>query len=161
MDIFDNNKFNVLFDEFDNGNISSNDLYNKFVSIVYSIADDCDLTSTESIQKIMFHMSQKIFDLQKLKMKAYKDIKRLGSTQDLDNFMKLISKYVKLIDDLNEKQFKNAGSTSDSTPTPDTTESTTPNSSAAVIDDDDSSNASKIKIGSALLVTLVLTINFL
>jgi len=42
----------------------------------------------------MFHMSQKIFDLQKLKMKAYKNIKRLGSTQDLDNFMKLISKYV-------------------------------------------------------------------
>ena len=39
-------------------------------------------------------MSQKIFDLQKLKMKAYKNIKRLGSTQDLDNFMKLISKYV-------------------------------------------------------------------
>jgi len=35
MEIFDNNKFNVLFDEFDNENISSNDLYNKFVLIVY------------------------------------------------------------------------------------------------------------------------------
>ena len=98
MDIFDNNKFNVLFNEFDNESISFNDLYNKFVSIVFSITDDCDLTSTESIQKTMFHMSQKIFDLQKLKMKAYKDIKRLGSTQDLDNFMKLISKYVKFSD---------------------------------------------------------------
>jgi len=54
MDIFDNNKFNVLFDEFDIENISSNDLYNKFVSIVYSIADDCGLTSTESIQKLCF-----------------------------------------------------------------------------------------------------------
>jgi len=31
-------------------------------------------------------------------MKAYKDIKRLGSTQILDNFMTLISKYVKLSD---------------------------------------------------------------
>jgi len=48
-------------------------------------------------------MSQKIFDLQKLKMKAYKDIKRLGSTQDLDNFMKLISKYVKLSDIIRKK----------------------------------------------------------
>jgi len=67
----------------------------------------------------------------------------------------------KLIDDLNENQCKNAGSTSDTTPTPDTTASTTPSSSAAVVDDDDSSNASKIKIGSALLATLVLAINFL
>jgi len=48
-------------------------------------------------------MSQKIFDMRKLKMKAYKDIKRLGSTQDLDNFMKLISKYVKLIDIIRKK----------------------------------------------------------
>ena len=63
MEIFDNNKFNVLFDEFENESISYNDLYDKFVSIVYSIADDCDLTSAESIHKAMFHMSQKIFDL--------------------------------------------------------------------------------------------------
>ena len=104
MDIFDNNKFNVLFDEFDNRNISSNDLYNKFVSIGYSISDDCDLTFAKSIQKTMFHMSQKIFDIQKLKMKAYKDIiLSLGSTQDLDNFMKLISKYVKLSDIIRKK----------------------------------------------------------
>jgi len=34
-----NNKFNVIFDEFENESISSNDLYDKFVSIFYSIAD--------------------------------------------------------------------------------------------------------------------------
>ena len=51
MEIFDNNKFNVLFDEFENESISFNDLYDKFVLIVYSISDDCDLTSAESIQK--------------------------------------------------------------------------------------------------------------
>jgi len=76
MEIFDNNKFNVLFDEFENESISSNDLYNKFVSIVYSITDECYLTSAENIHKTMFHMSQKIFDMQKLKMKVYKDFKR-------------------------------------------------------------------------------------
>jgi len=89
---FDNSKFNVLFDELES--FSSNDLYDIFVSIVYSIAGDCTLT--ESIQRSMSHMSQKIFDLQKLKMKAYKDIKCLGSTQDLNEFMGLINTYVKL-----------------------------------------------------------------
>jgi len=87
MEIFGNYKFNVIHDEFQNESISSNDLYDKFVSTVYSIANDCGLTSAESIQKTMFHMFQKIFDTQKLNMKSCKDIKRLGSTNNLDNFI--------------------------------------------------------------------------
>ena len=38
-------------------------------------------------------MSQKIFNLQKLKMKLYKSIKRRGSTYNLDKFEEIIEKY--------------------------------------------------------------------
>lgn len=73
-----------------NGNLSSNQMYGKFVSVSKSIAKDLELTSSKEICRKMFHMSQKIFDLQKLKMKAYKDIKRLGTTQALDVFLRLM-----------------------------------------------------------------------
>ena len=38
-------------------------------------------------------MSQNIFNLQKLKMKLYKTIKRRGSYHNLDEFEELIEKY--------------------------------------------------------------------
>ena len=66
----------------------------------------------------------------------------------------------KLIDDLNENQCKNAGSVSDSTPTPSNDTSISPSGSTAVIDDD-SSNASTIKVGYTLLAILALALNLL
>ena len=45
------------------------------------------------VRKSFFHMSQKIFNLQKLKMKLYKVIKRRGSYHNLDKFEELIEKH--------------------------------------------------------------------
>jgi len=102
-DIIHNNKFDILQNDFMDGNLSSNQMYGKFVSVSKSIAKDLELTSSKEICRKMFHMSQKIFDLQKLKMKAYKDIKRLGTTQALDVFLRLMKNYRNLCDIVHDK----------------------------------------------------------
>jgi len=91
-----NNRFSILQNNLDNKDISSKQLYGKFISIANSIANELELSSSAEVHRSMRHMSQKIFDLQKHKMKAYKDLKIIGSTRALDYFMKLIDNYNKL-----------------------------------------------------------------
>jgi hypothetical protein len=74
-------------------NISINDISKKFISISFNIAKELNITSISEVRKSFFHMSQKIFNLQKLKMKLYKSIKRRGSYHNLDEFEELIEKY--------------------------------------------------------------------
>jgi len=52
----------------------------------------------------MRHMSEMIFELQKLKMKVYYDITKLGSAQVLDSFIKLINNY-KIIYEVVHKKY--------------------------------------------------------
>ena len=42
--------------------------------------------SLSEVRKSFFHMSRKIFNLEKLKIKLYKAIKRRGSNHNLDEF---------------------------------------------------------------------------
>jgi len=74
-------------------NISIDDISKKFISISFNIAKELNITSISEVRKSFFHMSQKIFNLQKLKMKSYKAIKRKGSYYNLDEFEELIEKY--------------------------------------------------------------------
>ena len=74
-------------------NISINDISKKFISISFNIAKELNITSISEVRKSFFHMSQKIFNLQKLKMKLYKSVKRRGSYHNLDEFEELIEKY--------------------------------------------------------------------
>jgi len=61
--------------------------------LTFNIAKELNITSMSEVRKSFFHMSQKIFNLQKLKMKLYKSIKRRGSTYNLDKFEEIIEKY--------------------------------------------------------------------
>ena len=71
-------------------NISIDDISKKFISTSFNIVKELNITSISDVRKSFFHMSQKIFNLQKLKMKLYKAIKRRGSYHNLDKFEELI-----------------------------------------------------------------------
>jgi len=75
-------------------NISIDDISKKFISTSFNIAKELNITSMSEVRKSFFHMSQKIFNLQKLKMKLYKAIKRRGSYHNLDEFEELIEKNI-------------------------------------------------------------------
>jgi len=77
--IFDNNYFSVLEEVIPDPNISIDDISKKFISTSFNIAKELNITSMSEVRKSFFHMSQKIFNLQKLKMKLYKAIKRRSS----------------------------------------------------------------------------------
>jgi len=87
---FDNNYFNVLKEVIPDPNISIDDISKKFISTSFNIVKELNITSISDVRKSFFHMSQKIFNLQKLKMKLYKAIKRRGSYHNLDEFEELI-----------------------------------------------------------------------
>jgi len=96
------NRFSILMKECTDNYYSSNAIYDMFVSTANSIADELEIVSTPDIHESMFHMSQKIFNLQKLKVKAYKDIKKLGSVRALDDYIRLINNYQKLCDNIHK-----------------------------------------------------------
>jgi len=56
-------------------NIGFDDVSKKFISTSFNIAKELNITSMSEVRKSFFHMSQKIFNLQKLKMKLYKPLK--------------------------------------------------------------------------------------
>ena len=84
--ICNNNYFSVLEDVIPDPNINIDDISKKFISTSFNIAKELNITSISEVRKSFFHMSQKIFNSQKLKMKLYKAIKRRGSYHNLDEF---------------------------------------------------------------------------
>ena len=94
--IADNNYFRLLESEILNNNSSSDELSKSFISTAHTIANELDITSTEEIRRSFFHISQKIFNLHRIKVRLYKDIKRCSSSNDIDNFSRLISRYQRL-----------------------------------------------------------------
>jgi len=71
--IFDNNYFSVLEEVIPDPNISIDDVSKKFISTSFNIAKELNITSMSEVRKSFFHMSQKVFNFQKLKMKLYKN----------------------------------------------------------------------------------------
>ena len=94
--IANNNYFRLLESEILNDNSSSDDISKSFISTARTIANELDLTSTDEIRRSLFHISQKIFNLQKIKVQLYKEIKRYRSSNDIDSFSRLISRYQRL-----------------------------------------------------------------
>jgi len=79
-------------------NISIDDISKKFISTSFNIAK----TSMSEVRKSFFHLSLKIFNSQKQKMKLYKAIKRSGSYHNLDEFEELIEKYNRMCKIIND-----------------------------------------------------------
>jgi len=96
--IFDNNYFSVLEEVIPDPNISIDDISKKFISTSFNIAK----TSMSEVRKSFFHLSLKIFNSQKQKMKLYKAIKRSGSYHNLDEFEELIEKYNRMCKIIND-----------------------------------------------------------
>ncbi len=91
--IANNNSFRVLDDSLLDPNVSIDEAIEKFISTSNSIANDLNLKSDIDVKKSSFHMSQKIFNLQKTKMELYHELKIKGSLNNLDNFCNLIDRY--------------------------------------------------------------------
>ena len=76
--------------------IGIDDVSKKFISTSFNIAKELNIMSMSDIGKSFYHMSQKIFNLKKFKLKLYKAINGRCSNYNLDEFEKLIEKYNKM-----------------------------------------------------------------
>ena len=94
--IFDNNYFSALEEVIPDTDISNDDVSMKFISISFNIVKGLNITSMSEVRKSFYHMSQKIFNLKKFKLKLYKAINGRCSNYNLDEFEKLIEKYNKM-----------------------------------------------------------------
>lgn len=102
--IFNNNMFSVLEDNFLNGvDQSSDTLVKNFIDSTYKLADELQITSIGKVKKHSFKMSKKIYVLQKLKMNKYKLIKKHGNLKNLDEFVRLTSSFKKLCHSIKRK----------------------------------------------------------
>ena len=101
--IFSNNRFQLLDDKFNDPNSSTDDLCKDFISTATDIANDLNIISDNDIIKASFHMSQGIFNLQKIKMKKYRELKKQNSLQDLTSFIRNIKNYLTLCKDIHHK----------------------------------------------------------
>jgi len=60
--------------------------FKKLISSSFENVKEFNIMSLSEVRKSFFHMSRKIFNLEKLKIKLYKAIKRRGSNHNLDEF---------------------------------------------------------------------------
>jgi len=101
--ICNDNRFQILATKIQDPNNSIDDLSKEFVDTAYLIAENHQITSYKEIIKASFHMSQSIFNLQRVKMKLYKTFRKKNSLQDLDKFLSNLEKYQKLCATIHKK----------------------------------------------------------
>jgi len=101
--ILNNNRFQILDNLLNDPNSSSDILSKEFVSTAFAIANDLNITSYDEIIKASFHMSQGIFNLQKIKMKLYRELTKKNSLHDLSSFLNKVDKYLNLCKVIHKK----------------------------------------------------------
>jgi len=77
--IIDYNYLGVLEEVVPDPNISIDDISLKFISTSFNISKEFNITSMSEVRKFFFSYVTKLFNLQKLKMKLHKVIKRRGT----------------------------------------------------------------------------------
>ena len=92
----------ILSEEIGNEELSIDCVIEKFINTTNSIAKDLLITSSTEIRKAMFRMSRKIYCLQKIKHIKYKQIKRYVSTNDSNEFAKIIDSYNRLCESIHK-----------------------------------------------------------
>jgi len=95
-EISDHNKFEFLSEELGNREHSKDCIVEKVINTTNSIAKDLSIISSTEIRKTMFRMSCKIYCLQKVKHKKYKQIKCYKSASDSNEFVNIVDSYNRL-----------------------------------------------------------------
>jgi len=91
--IANNNYFRVLEESISDPNVSIDEASKNFISASMSVAKDLNIMSDVEVRKSFYHMSHKIFILQKTKMKLFHELKIKSTLVSREEYCELIDSY--------------------------------------------------------------------